>query len=296
MPIIPSNEVRVREFISTGIPALDKVLGGGIGFCAITEISGKWSSGKSTLAFQTLSQAQKLGAKCLLYDVERSYDPAYAEALGVDTEKLLLLKADTAEEGLDEVIEWVKTNDRTMIVIDAIGALNTKDEMEKSIGEVTIAGRARLVARLMRKIVPQIDIHDCAFLVLNHEFEAIGGIGVPEVKTSGGKSLEYYRSVWLRLKRTGTNVRVGERTVGYKAEAEVRKNKLAPTERMKAPLEMSYGHGFIAEANLFDEALEAGVIVKKANTYFYGETKLGSISLAKEWLKNNSAEVNAKLT
>lgn len=287
MPLSPASTHVKQTFISTGLPQIDKILGGGFPVRKLSEVSGKWSSGKTTLALQTIAQAQREGITCIFYDVERTFSSDYAASLGVDIDTLMLLTADTAEEGLDEVIDTIRNEDKTFIVIDAIGALGTKEEAEKSVGEVTVASRARLVSRLLRKIIPLLAKKDNAVLVLNHEYTEIGGIGVPEVKTSGGKSLEYYRSVWLRLKRTGMNVKVGDRIIGYKAEAEMKKNKVAPTEKMKAGIEMEYGKGFLASANIFEEALEKGLITRTGNTHWYGELKIGSVSRAKEWTKEN---------
>lgn len=275
------------ESISTGLPQLDRAIGiGGIPIGRITEISGKWSAGKSTLALQTIIEAQKKGLDCYYLDSEFSWDNTYAASLGVDTDLLFLIQSPTAEEGLDTLLEIAREEKDTLIVIDSVGGLHPKDEAEKSSGERTIGAQAGLIARFCRKIVPNLALRNHALIVLNHEYLEIGAQR-PVIKTSGGEKLSYHKSLWIRLQRTGINVKIGEKVVGYKAEAEIRKNKVASTERTKVDLEMEFGQGFLASANLFEEALEKGVITRTGNTHWFGETKLGSISRAKEWIKEN---------
>lgn len=279
--------------ISTGLSQLDKITGiSGIPVGRITEISGKWSAGKTTLALQNVVEAQRVGKECYWLDTEFSWDNGYAEAVGVDTDLLFLIQSPTAEEGLDTLLEVAKEEKDTLMVIDSVGGLHPRDEAEKTSGERTIGAQAGLIARFCRKIVPHLALRNHALVVLNHEYLEIGALR-PTIKTSGGEKLSYHKSLWIRLNRTGMNVKVGEKIVGYKATAEIRKNKVAPTERQSCELEMSYGEGFLASANLFEEALAKGIITRVGNTHFFaGETKLGSISKTKEWLKNDE---NAEL-
>lgn len=295
MNIPRASSLSKVESISTGLPQLDRAIGiGGVPVGRITEISGKWSAGKSTLALQTIAQAQKRGIECYWFDTEFSWDNGYAEELGVDTSLLYLIQTPTAEEGLDMLLEIAKAEKNTLMVIDSVGGLHPADEASKSSGERTIGAQAGLIARFCRKIVPNLALRNHALIVLNHEYLEIGALR-PTVKTSGGEKLSYHKSLWIRLNRTGMNVKVGEKIVGYKAEAEIRKNKVASTERSKCDLEMEFGKGFLASANLFDEAIEKGVITRTGNTHFYGEEKIGSVSRAKDWVKEHMEEIQHAL-
>lgn len=277
--------------ISTGLPQLDRATGiGGVPVGRITEISGKWGAGKSTLALQTIVEAQKKGMECVYLDSEFRFQVEYAEALGVDTNLLYLLQSPTAEEGLDSLLEIAKEEKGWLMIIDSVGGLHPKDEAEKSSGERTIGAQAGLIARFCRKIVPHLALKNHALIVLNHEYLEIGSLR-PTIMTSGGAKLSYHKSLWIRLNRTGMNVKIGDKIVGYKADAEIRKNSLSSTERQKAELEMSYGEGFLASANLFEEALEKGVITRVKNSHYCGGEKIGSISQAKEWVKENMEKV-----
>jgi recombination protein RecA len=288
--------------ISTGLPQLDRAIGiGGVPIGRITEISGKWSAGKSTLAYQIVAEAQKQGMETYWYDTEFSHDNPYAESLGVDTDQMYLIQTPTAEDGLDTILEVLHGDKENKIspaknclfVLDSVGGLHPKEEAEKTSGERTIGAQASLIARFCRKAVPLLALNNNTLIVLNHEYLEIGALR-PTVMTSGGAKLSYHKSLWIRLNRTGMNVKVGEKIVGYKAEAEIRKNKVASTERTKVDLEMEYGKGWLASANLFEEALEKGVITRTGNTHWMGDLKLGSVAKVKEALKEESFAVKVK--
>lgn len=289
MEIPKASSISRVTAISTGLPQLDRITGvGGIPFGRVSECSGKWSAGKTTLALQTIAQAQREGVECVFFDAEFTWDNVHAEALGVDTNELGVLQVPVAEEGLDILLDVARNKKHTLMVIDAVGALHPREEAEKDSGSRTIGAQASLIARFLRKIVPLLSLNDHALLVLNHEYEAIGGIGIPTIETSGGKKLAYHRSLWIRLSRTGMNVKIGTDVVGYKAKAEIRKNKLAPTEKQYCELELDYKEGFLASANLFEEALEKGVITRTGNTHWFNDLKLGSVSKVKEALRDES--------
>lgn len=271
------------DWLPTGFSALDKILGGGIPSRKITEISGVFSVGKSTLALTIIGKAQKEKKPTLWADTEFSYTPEYAETLGVNSNLLDLIQARYAEETLDEIEAWAENNTGGLIVLDSIGGLLPRQEAEKSAEGKTIGGQAKLIATFCRKLVPILAINNHALIVLNHQFtDLMSG----KLKTSGGAKLEYAKSIWLMLRKANKRVMQGESQVGDIIEAEIRKNKLAPTLKQNTQLTMLYGSGFSLEADLLDELLASGEVTKKGNSYFRGETKLGvGLAKAREALK-----------
>lgn len=291
MDIPRASSVSTSEFIPTGLPQLDKILGGGIPLKRITEISGPWSVGKTSVALQAQANAQKLGYECIWIDAEWSWDNLYAKKLGMDTDKLGLLQSRAAEDSLDVLLEYVEKGKDTLIVIDAVGALHPRDEAEKDSGSRTIGSQSALVARFCRKIVPMLWMNNNALIVLNHEYTPIEMQmpgRPPTVKTSGGKKLEYHKSIWLRLSRIGMNLKVGEKFVGFKVKAEIKKNKLADTEKQFAELEFFYNRGFNPTSDLLQDALDAGIITRTGNTFFKGKEKLGMKSKVAEFMQNET--------
>lgn len=237
------------DVVKTGFVVLDTALGGGIPFKKITECSGRYSMGKSTLALQIVAQAQKQGIKCLYADSELSYSNYYAATLGVETGELELLQQEEyAEQLLDGIEEWATKHKNGLIVLDSVGGLLPREEAEGGAEKRSIGLQARLLGSFTRRIVPVIAKRNHAFIILNHEFS---DIQTGRLKTSGGEKLAYAKSIWFTLKRTFGKAPKrnadGLRTVIF-IEAEIRKNKVAATEGTKCELEMVVGHGFFTNA------------------------------------------------
>lgn len=291
-----ANSIAQVKVIDTGLPQINKILGiNGIPFGRITEISGRWSVGKTSIALQIVASAQKQKIECIWTDCEWAWDDNYARSLGVDTSKLGLLQTRVAEDSLDEILAYVEKGKDTLIVIDAVGALHPRDEAQKESGERTIGSQSALMARFCRKIVPMLALNNNALVVLNHEYTPIeANGGRPTVKTSGGAKLEYHKSIWLRLKRNGSLLKIGEKFVGFKVDAEVKKNKLAPTERAECTMDFFYGEGFSGTSDLLEEAIDRGVITKQGNLYFYSQEKLGMISKVREMMKDHAFQEQIK--
>lgn len=266
------SEYGTVDWISTGLSNLDKILGGGIPTRRITEISGSYSVGKTTLALTIIANAQREGYTTLWCDQEWAWESLYASTLGVNTKKLGLVQERFAENALDVLESFADKTKNAVIVLDAIGALLPRAEAEKGAEGKVIGGQAGMVAKFCRKIVPILAINNSALIVLNHEFTDIMS---GRIMTSGGKKLEYHKSIWLKLRKANKRVMQGEKQVGDIIEAEIRKNKVAATMKEKCELTMIYGQGFSKEADLIQEALDKNIITKQGQSYFLGEEKIG---------------------
>lgn len=286
---------RQIDWVSTGFPALDKILGGGAPTKKILEISGVYSVGKTTLALTIIGNAQKLGMPCLFADTEYSFGADYAETLGVDPDELDVLTERYAEECLDEIEKWADKHNNALIVLDSIGGLLVRDEAEKDSAGKVIGGQAKLIAKFCRKITPILALNNIALIVLNHQFtDLMSG----KLKTSGGAKLEYAKAIWLMLRKANKRVMQGENQVGDVIEAEIRKNKLVGTMKQSVEITLLYGSGFSKSADLLQEALDKGLIHKEGQLYFFGDIKLGrGLNAAREALKDGSlaAKLNEAL-
>lgn len=272
MDIPSADTLEKTEVIKTGT-LIDFLSGiGGFPRGKISEVWGDEAVGKSTVCMQTIAQAQKDGLSCLLADVEYSYTTLYGESLGIDNKKLALLRSQFAEDILNTIEEAVKGGKYDLIVLDSIGGLHSKGEAEKEAGEKTIASQAGLVATFCRKIVPLLAMHNVALVVINHSFT---DIMTGKLLTSGGKKLSYHKSLSIRLKSTNKYKKVGDNVVSKFITGQVKKNKLAATEGREETVELVFGKGFSNEAKLLQMAIDAGVITKQGNTFYYGEQRLG---------------------
>ena len=259
-------------------------MGGGVPTRRITEVSGNYSVGKSTLALQVVSKAQEMGMDVLWADTEYQFTTPYAESLGVDCSALQLLQTRFAEDVLDEIEKWATEHRDALIILDSVGNLVVREEAEKTAEGRTIGGLARAIAKFCRKMTPILAENNLALLVLNHQvIDIMSG----RIKTSGGTKLEYAKSIWIKLRWTNQNIMKGDEQVGKVIEAEIGKNKLVGTLKQSCELSMIYGQGFNAEQDKLQEMMAAGTITKQGRNFFYqGEKVASSMADAREWIKS----------
>lgn len=298
MTIYKANESPYRnlEIIPTGFSKLDTLIGlGGIPTRKISEISGKFSVGKTTLALSLITSAQKKGMPCLYADTELAFEEAYAKSLGVDITKLDLSQAQYAEETLEEIEGWCKGHKEGLVILDSIGGLLSRDEAEKETGARVIGGQAKLVATFSRKLVPIIAANNIALVVLNHVFmDVMSG----NLMSSGGWKLSYHKSLEIRLSKTKNVLKSGEKVIGRVISAKVMKNKLGGIPENEVDLHMIYGQGFSVSADILGDAIDKGVIQRKGPSFFFnGEKVAHGQENMREMLKDPdfAAKVKEKL-
>ena len=141
------------EALSTGSLSLDLALGiGGVPRGRIVEIYGPEASGKTTLALHVVASAQKNGGTAAYIDVEHALEPAYARALGVDIDSLLISQPDTGEQALDIAESLVRSGAIDVVVIDSVAALVPKAEIDGEMGDSFVGLQARLMSQALRKL------------------------------------------------------------------------------------------------------------------------------------------------
>src|ERR1700716_1272030 len=188
--------------IPTGAIALDIALGiGGLPRGRVIEIYGPESSGKTTVALHAIASAQQLGGIAAFIDAEHALDPDYAQALGVDTDALLVSQPDTGEQALEITDMLVRSGALDIIVIDSVAALVPRAEIEGEMGDSHVGLQARLMSQALRKLTGAISTSNCSVIFTNQLREKIGVMfGNPET-TAGGKALKFYASVRLDMRR-----------------------------------------------------------------------------------------------
>ena len=275
------------DIIPTGIISVDNMLGiGGVPRGKITEIYGPEASGKSSMCLQIISNAQKLGLQTLYIDTEHALNPNLAELLGVDLSQLLFSQPDGGEEALQMVRIGAESGLVDLIILDSVGALSTKQEINGEIGDANVGGIARMMSQAMRVIVPQASLHNVAVVFVNQVRMKIGVMfGNPET-TPGGKALGFAASV--RIEMTPSSViKDGDEVVGRTIKAKVIKNKLAPPFQ-NCNFEVMYSQNLVAHNDLVNIASEAGIITKSGAWYSYENTKIGQgKNNAVSWLIEN---------
>jgi recombination protein RecA len=292
------DAVEAMEVIPSGSVGLDSALGiGGYPKGRIIEIYGPESSGKTTLAIHAIAEAQKQGGICAIIDAEHAFDKFYAEALGVDTENLLISQPDNGEQALEIADNLIRSGAIDLIVIDSVAALTPRSEIEGEMGDSNVGVQARLMSKALRKLTASISKTKCCCIFINQLREKIGVMfGNPET-TTGGNALKFYASVRLDIRRS-QQIKDGENAVGNRTKVKVVKNKVAPPFR-QAEFDIMYGQGISLLGEIIDLGVDHNVVKKSGSWFSYGDTKLGQgRDAVKQLLEDNpelKEEIEAKV-
>ena len=274
------------EALSTGSLSLDFALGiGGVPKGRIIEIYGPEASGKTTLALHIVASAQKSGGDAAYIDVEHALEPAYARALGVDIDSLLISQPDTGEQALDITESLVRSGAIDVIVVDSVAALIPRAELEGEVGDTVVGMLARLMSQAMRRLAGAISKNNCTVIFINQLRQKIGVMyGNPET-TPGGLALKYYASVRIDVRRIET-LKVNGEMIGNRTRAKVVKNKVAPPFR-EAEFDIMYGEGISKVSEIIDLAVKLELIDKGGAWFTVNGQRLQGKDAVKEYLTAN---------
>ena len=274
------------EALSTGSLSLDLALGiGGVPKGRIIEIYGPEASGKTTLALHIVASAQKSGGDAAYIDVEHALEPAYARALGVDIDSLLISQPDTGEQALDITESLVRSGAIDVIVVDSVAALIPRAELEGEVGDTVVGMLARLMSQAMRRLAGAISKNNCTVIFINQLRQKIGVMyGNPET-TPGGLALKYYASVRIDVRRIET-LKSGGEMIGNRTRAKVVKNKVAPPFK-EAEFDIMYGEGISKVSEIIDLAVKLELIEKGGAWFTVNGQRIQGKDAVKEYLLAN---------
>jgi recombination protein RecA len=273
--------------ISTGALSLDLALGvGGVPRGRIIELYGPESSGKTTLCYHIMAEAQKAGGTCAFIDAEHSMDPIYASRIGLNVDELLVSQPDNGEQALEICEMLVRSGALDIVVIDSVAALVPKAEIEGEMGDSFVGLQARLMSQAMRKLAGTLNRTGTICLFTNQIREKIGVMfGSPETQP-GGRALKFYASVRMDIRRIET-LKDGSDAYGNRVRVKVVKNKVAPPFR-QAEFDIIYGDGISWVGSVLDVGIEQNVVSKSGSFLSFGDTRLGQgRERAKAFLREN---------
>jgi recombination protein RecA len=246
---------------------------GGLPRGRIVEVFGPESSGKTTLVYHVIAEAQRRGGICAFIDAEHSMDPAYAKRIGVNIDDLLVSQPDTGEQALEICELLVRSGALAVVAIDSVAALTPKAEIEGEMGDSHVGLQARLMSQALRKLAGTLNRTDTICLFTNQLREKIGVMfGNPET-TPGGRALRFYASVRLDIRRIET-LKDGVEAYGNRVRVKVVKNKVAPPFK-QAEFDIIYGDGISWEGTVLETGLEKKVVQKSGSYFSFGDDRLG---------------------
>ncbi|XP_020424948.1 DNA repair protein recA homolog 3, mitochondrial isoform X1 [Prunus persica] len=298
-----SASPRQVPVVSTGSFALDLALGtGGFPKGRVVEIFGPEASGKTTLALHVIAEAQKQGGYCVFVDAEHALDPSLAQAIGVNTENLLLSQPDCGEQALSLVDTLIRSGSVDVVVVDSVSkvaALVPKGELDGEMGDAHMAMQARLMSQALRKLSHSLSLSQTILIFTNQvrsKISTFGGFGGPTEVPCGGNALKFYASVRLNIRRIGL-IKKGEETLGSQVQVKIVKNKLAPPFRT-VHIELEFGKGICRESEIIELGVKNKFVTKSGSHYnLNGQNFHGKDALKRFLAENNTAmeELTTKL-
>ena len=285
-----------KEFVNTGVPMMNVALSG--------DTEGGLTNGLTVLAgpskhfktsFALLMAGAYLKAKkdavMLFYDSEFGSPQAYFTQFGIDTNRVLHTPIANVEElkfDLVAQLENIDKKDDVIIVIDSIGNLASKKELEDAMNEKSVAdmSRAKALKGLFRMITPYLAMKNIPLLAINHTYMEIGLF--PKAIVSGGTGIMYSAdNVWIvgrRQQKQGTEIK------GYDFIINVEKSRYVK-EKSKVPISVTWDGGIDPYSGLLDVALAGGYVTKPSNGW-YAKTNLetGEVSTKVREKETRTAE------
>jgi recombination protein RecA len=230
------RETRQPARISTGSFFLDLANFGGVPTSRVTQMLGVKHSGKSTIAYKVIANAQLNypDAIPVLMDIEGTFDPVWAEMNGIDLDRLVVVDAETGEQAVDLCDALLRAKETSVFILDSLAFLSPLKEIEGSAEDNMIGAQARLINRLVRKVVGAMISerkrnHIVTPIFMNQWRQKVGVMfGDPRVIV-GGASVEHVIAydIILKNKHKAAKQEDGTEVVGHNEHAfEIKKNKM----------------------------------------------------------------------
>ena len=279
--------------IPFGIPALDKLTGGGIAKKRITLLYGPPNVGKSFLASQIAVNAQHNNDLVGWVDTEQSWDSKWMEKCGLNTEEVLVSQPSTGEEAFETVREMM-SNGVALIVLDSMAGLVPSAVYEEEFGYNPMAWQARFVNSSFPKLLPHLK-SGSALVLINQIRSSLGPVSIDAMP--GGLAQTFFAHSLLQVKRDGWIEEPKGIKVGFDMDIRMRKTKIGGEHwnHVKIPFRIEGGIDIVE--SFIREALTQNLIQQRGAWYMYGEEKMQGMNGIKHFfLENPSRFEDLKLS
>ena len=264
--------------IPFGIPALDKLTGGGIAKKRMTILYGPTTVGKSYLASQIVAQAQRAGGVGAWIDTELSWDSDWMSKCGVDTSQVLVSQPINGEEALDTVKDLMR-NSVDVIVLDSIAGLVPTAVTDEDFSYNPMAWQARFVNSSLPKLLPNLQAGS-ALVAINQVRSSIGPVALDNMP--GGLAQSFFAHSLLQVRRNGWIEEPKGNKVGFDMEVRLRKSKIGGENWNNAIVPFRVDGGIDVLESYIREAIEQKIVERSGAWYTYKDVKAMGMNGIKE--------------
>jgi RecA/RadA recombinase len=266
-PIMDSKVYGKKDMAPTPVPminvALSGRLDGGV-VPGLLVLAGPSKHFKSAFALVMAAAYLKRNPEAVLlfYDSEFGTPQSYFESFGVDMERVVHTPITNVEElkfDITQQLDKIEKNDKVIIVIDSVGNLASKKEVEDALDGKSVAdmSRAKALKSLFRIVTPHLNLKDIPLVAVNHTYKEIGLF--PKDVVSGGTGIYYSAdSIWIIGRQQD---KVGTEIQGYHFVINIEKSRHVK-EKSKLPITVSYDGGIQKWSGLMEVAEKGGYITK----------------------------------
>lgn len=271
--LLESKFFESKEQITTDVPAINIALSGSLDGglqSGLTVVAGPSKHFKSSICLVMAAAYQKKYADgvILFYDSEFGSPQSYFEAFGVDTNRVIHTPITDIEQLKFDImsqLQELKKGDHVMILIDSIGNLASKKEVEDALNEKAVAdmSRAKQLKSLFRMVTPHLTMKDLPMVAINHTYQTLEMYSKAQI--SGGTGILYSANdAWIISR---SQEKDGTELAGYTFTINIEKSRRVK-EKSKIPLTVMFDGGITRYSGLLDLALEAGIVIKPSMGWF----------------------------
>tara|TARA_R100001015_G_C4594664_1_gene149926 strand:- start:52 stop:1053 length:1002 start_codon:yes stop_codon:yes gene_type:complete len=279
--------------IPFNIPQLDKITNGGIPRKRFTLLFGGWSSGKSYIASQLCKSVQEDGGVPMWIDLEKSWDPAWMEKVGVDITKILVADPATAEESFKVAQKGLRSG-VDLIVLDSAAGIIPADifNNDKGIDYSPIAWQSRTWNQMLIRLLPDLT-YGSSLVAINQTRGAMGPVTAMETMP-GGEGQKFFSHCCMQVSKGGWINEPSSSTnrVGFEIKVKLLKDKFGGEkwEEVVVPFRVEGGVDIVE--TYVRLGLEYGLIKQTGAWYTYEKmpSKVAGINKVVDWFKENPEE------
>lgn len=269
-----SAHFQAKDLTDTGIPMLNVALSGDLtgGLASgLTVIAGPSKHFKSNISLVMAGAYMRKheDAVLLLYDTEFGITPEYLKNFNIDTDRVLHTPIEHVEQLKFDIVkqlEEIEKGDKVIILIDSVGNLASKKELEDALDGKSVADmtRAKSLKGLFRMVTPYLNTRDIPLICVNHTYKEMGLF--PKDVMSGGTGI-YYSANQIFFMGRRQNKGKDKEIVGYDFIINVDKSRFVK-EKSKIPISVTWEGGVATYSGLLDVALAGGYVTKPSNGWY----------------------------